>query len=192
MRMAGPLFPDDGPASPLSRAGHFNPLATLANAIVVCQLRAVQTAMFGASQDDAFVSFPKCTMQHDLFFAAAVTKLNSDGEREIIAVTTVAETTDTGRRQFLVRMMATRGDQEANPMGSLSPADARSLALHLVNAADVADQLIEQTGSTSGVRMLPTIRLCGTQFFIDERLRQLRNVENPEHFFDLDESRMWT
>lgn len=66
----------------------------------------------------------------------------------------------------------------------LCPDDARSLAALLWNAADVAQG--RKTGAgLLGVRTLPTIRLCGTEYFIDEQLRQLRNVANPEQSFSL-------
>jgi len=75
--------------------------------------------------------------------------------------------------------------------GVFCPDDARSLAAHLVNAADLAEQAeTEQYAGITGVRVLPTVTLCGTRFIIDERLRQLRNAENPAHFFDL-EDRVW-
>lgn len=69
--------------------------------------------------------------------------------------------------------------------------DARSLSDHLVNGVALIEQAEEETtAGITGVRVLPTITLCGTRFFIDERLRQLRNVENPDHYFDL-EDRVW-
>jgi hypothetical protein len=75
--------------------------------------------------------------------------------------------------------------------GVFCPDDARSLASHLLNAASVIDQVeMEKRAGITGVRVLPTIMLCGTRFIIDERLRQLRNAENPAHFFDLDD-RVW-
>jgi hypothetical protein len=74
--------------------------------------------------------------------------------------------------------------------GVFCPADARSLAAHLVNAADLTDQAERQYAGIIGVRKLPIITLCGTRFIIDERMRQLRNAENPAHFFDL-EDRIW-
>jgi hypothetical protein len=37
-----------------------------------------------------------------------------------------------------------------------------------------------------GVRRLPTIRLNGTDYFIDERLREFRAVWNPHHCIEFD------
>ncbi len=75
--------------------------------------------------------------------------------------------------------------------GILCPADARALAGHLLNAADIADQATANAGAgVTGIRQLPTIKLCGKRFLIDERLRQLRSVENPMHSFDLDDPPM--
>ncbi len=79
-----------------------------------------------------------------------------------------------------------RQDTDVYSAGVLSPADARALATHLLNAADLVEQADpEVRAGVEGVRLLPTIALCGTRFFIDERLRQLRNVANPGHYFDL-------
>ncbi len=46
----------------------------------------------------------------------------------------------------------------------------------------------ELKGAGSGVRMLPVVRYERKLWFFDERLRQLRDVENPHDFMDLDES----
>ena len=35
-------------------------------------------------------------------------------------------------------------------------------------------------------RMLPTTVIDGRTYFVDERLRQLRNVKNPHDYIDLD------
>lgn len=79
-------------------------------------------------------------------------------------------------------------DTAVYSVGLLCPDDARSLAGHLENAASLADRATaEQGAGIIGVRQLPTIRLCGRVFIIDERLRQLRNVANPKHSFDLDD-----
>jgi hypothetical protein len=76
-------------------------------------------------------------------------------------------------------------------IGLMCPNNARALASHLANAADIAEAAeTEVRAGITGVRRLPSIVLCGTEFFIDERLRQLRSVENPAHFFDL-EDRIW-
>lgn len=77
-------------------------------------------------------------------------------------------------------------DTVLRSVGVLAPADARALAAHLANAADLVEQFDPETrAGIEGVRLLPTITLCGTRFIIDERLRQLRNAENPNHYFDL-------
>jgi hypothetical protein len=72
--------------------------------------------------------------------------------------------------------------------GILRAADARSLAEHLLNAAGLAAKAEAEEGTGAvGKRKLPTITLCGKTFVIDDQLRQLRNVENPMHCFDLDD-----
>ena len=38
-----------------------------------------------------------------------------------------------------------------------------------------------------GVKMLPVVRYEGKLWFLDERLRQLRNVGNPHDFIDLND-----
>jgi hypothetical protein len=39
----------------------------------------------------------------------------------------------------------------------------------------------------NGVKMLPVVRYERKLWFLDERLRQLRNVRNPHDFIDLNE-----
>ncbi|HEX3146813.1 MAG TPA: hypothetical protein VHR66_01855 [Gemmataceae bacterium] len=41
--------------------------------------------------------------------------------------------------------------------------------------------------STKGVRRLPTVCMCKTQYFVDVRLRELRNVNDPNHRVPFDE-----
>ncbi len=65
----------------------------------------------------------------------------------------------------------------------LSAQDARAFAQLLANAAKVADA---EGSDAPGVRKLTSIMLCGKEFIIDERLRQLRSVDDPGHCFDLD------
>ena len=40
---------------------------------------------------------------------------------------------------------------------------------------------------SGGVKMLPVVRYERKLWFLDERLRQLRNVRNPHDFLDLNE-----
>ena len=40
------------------------------------------------------------------------------------------------------------------------------------------------TGDATYPRMLPRIKVGNTIYFVDARLRQLRNVENPHDFID--------
>ena len=41
----------------------------------------------------------------------------------------------------------------------------------------------------SGPRMLPAVHMHGTEYFIDERVRQFREVTNPHNFIDFDTTR---
>ena len=64
----------------------------------------------------------------------------------------------------------------------------KALAEHLLNAAAIAAGAEDEVrAGIVGIRKLPTITLGGTEFIIDHRLRQLRNAENPMHYFDLDD-----
>ena len=82
---------------------------------------------------------------------------------------------------------ASRPGTDVFSAGILCPADARSLAEHLLNAAGLASKAEAEEGTGAvGQRQLPTITLCGKVFVLDERLRQLRSVENPKHWFNLD------
>jgi len=36
-------------------------------------------------------------------------------------------------------------------------------------------------------RRLPTVKINGKTYYVDTRLRQYRNVENPHDFIDMDE-----
>ena len=49
--------------------------------------------------------------------------------------------------------------------------------------------LIRQTRGKcgDGVRMLPVVRYERKVWFLDERLRQLRNIRNPHDFMDLND-----
>ena len=44
----------------------------------------------------------------------------------------------------------------------------------------------EQERQWSGPRCLPVVHLQGTDYFVDERLRQFREVTNPHHYIDFD------
>ncbi len=48
----------------------------------------------------------------------------------------------------------------------------------------------KSTGPESGFRMLPVVTYERKKFFFDERLRQLRNLENPYAWMDLNEFEM--
>ncbi len=45
-------------------------------------------------------------------------------------------------------------------------------------------------GADSGCRMLPIVTYQRKRWFFDERLRQLRNMENPHDWMDLNEFEM--
>lgn len=66
----------------------------------------------------------------------------------------------------------------------LSPQNAWMLGLQLQHAAEEAEMA---RAKESSPKSLPSITICGREFYVDERLRQLRSVENPHHYFDLDE-----
>lgn len=111
-----------------------------------------------------------------------------DDSREILEVRIFDSQSQSNRRQLVCLTRSTNDGGDWATVGLMCPDDARSLALHLLNAAEIANMVEEQPhAGIIGVRCLPTITLCGNQFFIDERLRQLRNAENPMHFFDLDD-----
>jgi hypothetical protein len=71
--------------------------------------------------------------------------------------------------------------------------EASALSLHPVNARvlssvlkDAADSVQELTGvASSTIRRLPVMTLCGSRYYLDERLHQLRLVERPEVTIDL-------
>jgi hypothetical protein len=95
-----------------------------------------------------------------------------------------------GGIRYRIRMASWPDPEAHDPVAAtdLCPADARSLAEHLVRAAELAEQAEpEIRAGIFGMRRLPTITLCGIRFLIDDRLRQLRNVESPDHFVDLDD-----
>ena len=48
----------------------------------------------------------------------------------------------------------------------------------------------KEAGPNRGWRMLPIVTYERTQWFFDERLRQLRNVRNPHEWVDLNEFEM--
>jgi len=102
----------------------------------------------------------------------------------------IEDNLEAGGSPFVVRLsFKTGGDVDVAGVMNVCTADAVSLASHLLKAANILDQAgPEVRAGLNGVRRLPIISLCGTRFFIDERLRQLRNVGNPDHYFDLDES----
>ena len=94
-------------------------------------------------------------------------------------------------RKMLVRLTLDTNDEYMPGTWAISdfcPDNARALALFLWDAADCA-ALMDETPRAGiiGVRKLPTITLCGTELIVDERMRQLRNVNNPAHFFDLED-----
>lgn len=93
------------------------------------------------------------------------------------------------QRKFVIRLAHEIDDDPfAVTYADLCPDNTRSLGDLLHNAADVAEFAEpERMAGLIGVRPLPVICLCGTEFFIDERLRQLRNVGNPMHFFELED-----
>jgi hypothetical protein len=105
---------------------------------------------------------------------------------------TIEDNADAGGSPFVIHLSLVTdrgGGLDVASTMDVCPADARSLAMHLRNAADMVDQADpEVRAGLNGVRCLPMITLCGTRFFLDERLRQLRNVENADHFFDLNDS----
>jgi hypothetical protein len=72
----------------------------------------------------------------------------------------------------------------------LSVDSARSLAQMLTNLATAAEHLEQQDGALSpasqGPTRLPSIVIGDQEFYIDMERRQLRNVENPLHCFNLD------
>jgi len=62
----------------------------------------------------------------------------------------------------------------------MCPENARSLAAHLVNNADVAECAEGQPrAGIIGVRQLPTITLRGQRFFIDERQVKAVVAQDP-------------
>lgn len=94
-------------------------------------------------------------------------------------------------RKYLIELVPWFGKEGRDGHGDISvmgPDNARSLVGHLYNAIEIAEHMEgEQTAGIDSGRMLPTILLCGSVFYIDERLKQLRNVDNPDHCFDLED-----
>jgi len=122
-------------------------------------------------------------------FHAEVTNITDD-RRETLLVDVLPNPKEGQRRALVVLTLDT--DDEHLPgrttVGTLCPANAQALAELLWDASDIAALLDEEPrAGIIGVRKLPTISLCGTEFIIDERMRQLRNVNNPAHFFDLED-----
>jgi len=55
----------------------------------------------------------------------------------------------------------------------------------------MAIKIIPETKTDKGPRMLPMVTLSnGKAYFIDDRLRQLRNINNPHDFIDEYESKL--
>jgi hypothetical protein len=129
-------------------------------------------------------------MDKPLFHAEVV---NLSYRRETLLVDVMPNLQE-GQRRAVVDLRLDTDDEHMLgnwPVGTMCPDNAQALARFLWDAAGIAALLDEEPrAGITGVRVLPTITLCGTKFIIDERLRQLRNVENPAHFFDL-EDRVW-
>jgi hypothetical protein len=110
-----------------------------------------------------------------------------DHKSEILCVELFASPSPASLRHLVVVTRSTDHGDDWATVGLMCPDDARALATHLCNAAMVAEVANQDTrAGIEGIRILPTIWLCGKKFFIDGRLRQLRNVEDPMHFFDID------
>jgi hypothetical protein len=126
-------------------------------------------------------------MDNPQFHAEVATIFN--GQRRVLGVDIYPNPDRVGSAApavIEVTCWSTRQDTALHSVGVLAPADARALAAHLANAAGLVEQFDpEVRAGIEGVRLLPTITLCGRRFYIDERLRQLRNAENPDHYFDL-------
>jgi len=44
----------------------------------------------------------------------------------------------------------------------------------------------QDSGQPARPRRLPVVRISGVEYFLDMRLRQLRQVNNPHEYIDLD------
>jgi hypothetical protein len=95
-----------------------------------------------------------------------------------------------GQRAVVIDLRLVTDDEHMEgswPVGTFCPANALALAEQLWSAAAIAELLDEEArAGVTGIRRLPVIHVCGTAFFVDERLRQLRAVDDPGHYFDLD------
>jgi len=50
-----------------------------------------------------------------------------------------------------------------------------------------AKQIVRDMIGRDDVRQLPIITRNGKKYYIDERLRQLRNINNPHDYIDLED-----
>ena len=123
-------------------------------------------------------------------FHGEVTNILSD-RRETLLVDVTLNPKE-GQRQVLVELRFGTDDGQLKgkwAVATMCPADANALAEFLWDASGIAAHLDEEPrAGIIGARQLPVITICGKRFFIDGRLRQLRNVDDPGHSFDLDES----
>ena len=78
------------------------------------------------------------------------------------------------RKQNSDKPANSKGKQEVNDM----PGKRHTM---LDRIREVRENLI------GGVKMLPVVRYERKLWFLDERLRQIRNVRNPHDFIDLNE-----
>jgi hypothetical protein len=144
--------------------------------------------MIGAARSGRDISFPKMFMDKPQF-RGQITTIHPTAIETLTV--TIEDNADAGGSPFVIHLSLVTdrdGGLDVASAMDVCPADARSLAMHLRNAADVVDQADpEVRAGLNGVRCLPMITLCGTRFFLDERLRQLRNVGEPNHYFDLDD-----
>lgn len=142
--------------------------------------------MLGTLREERLYIVPFSTMDSKPQYLGDITNC-FECWTENLEVAILDTTSEFGRRSLVNLRRSTSGGEEKEDVGLMDSENARMLASLLINAADLVKEtdLDFQTGIT-GVRQLPTITLCGNRFFIDERLRQLRNVENPAHSFNLD------
>lgn len=107
--------------------------------------------------------------------------------REVLSVELLENRTP-GKCGLLVAVARSAGGERIL-VGRLCPDDARAFGRFLASAAAIADQRGGDATGITGVRTLPIVSILGRAFVLDERLRQLRSVENPQHAFDLDDPR---
>lgn len=131
-----------------------------------------------------FASYPNLIMD-ELHYHGEITTITPH-RRQSLSVDTLLRTYKDVPRPVTCLSAWNPDDYDPSAEIDLSAADARSLAGHLLNAAAVLESggPIRGAGLT-GVRQLPTVTLCGIRFIIDERLRQLRNADDPCHVVDL-------